>query len=127
MNTPDISYEYVNMIVGTLPGQRYEWYTNSNFNEVKRNVLSELDKSDKALGFYNTRSHPVLLQQLAMYNLAVMFIGLIFDVLLIIFVIVATLLVFSLLLISVESKTFENGVLRLVGLNKLGQAGMILT
>ena len=55
-----------------------------------------------------------------MYNLAVMFIGLIFDVLLIIFVIVATLLVFSLLLISVESKTFENGVLRLVGLNKLG-------
>lgn len=120
MNTPDISYEYINMIVGTLPGQRYEWYTNSNFNEVKRNVLSELDKSDKDLGFYNTRSHPVLLQQLAMYNLAVMFIGLIFDVLLIIFVVVATLLVFSLLLISVESKTFENGVLRLVGLNKQG-------
>ena len=45
-----------------------------------------------------------------------MFIGLIFDVLLIIFVVVAILLVYSLLLISVETKSFEFGVMRLVGL-----------
>ena len=90
-------------------------------------MLEQIDKSDLDLGFFNVNSHPVLLQQLAIYNMAVLFVGLIFDVTLIIFVIVATLLVFSLLLISVESKTFENGVLRLVGLNKLGQTGMILT
>ena len=127
MNTPDISYEYSTLMVGTLPGQRYEWYTDSNFLEVKRKVVEQIDKSDIDLGFFNVKSHPALLQELMIYNVAVMFVGLIFDVLLMIFVIVATLLVFSLLLISVESKTFENGVLRLVGLNKLGQTGMILT
>ena len=56
-----------------------------------------------------------------------MFIGLIFDVLLLIFVIVACLLIYSLLLISVETKTFEIGVMRLVGLTKGGFIGMILT
>ena len=56
-----------------------------------------------------------------------MFLGLLFDVLLIIFITVATLLVYSLLLISVESKAFEFGVMRLVGLTQLGFAGMIFT
>ena len=56
-----------------------------------------------------------------------MFIGLIYNVLLIIFIVVSILLVFSLLLISVESKSFEFGVMRLVGLTKLGFVGLILT
>ena len=56
-----------------------------------------------------------------------MFIGLIFDVLLMIFVVVACLLIYSLLLISVETKTFEIGVMRLVGLTKTGFIGMIMT
>ena len=55
-----------------------------------------------------------------------MFISLIFDVLLIMFIGVAVLLIYSLLLISVETKTFEIGVMRLVGLSKKGFMGMIL-
>lgn len=64
---------------------------------------------------------------MAPYSYAVLFIGLIFDILLIIFVVVAILLIYSLLLISVETKTFEFGVMRLVGLTKMGFVGMILT
>lgn len=56
-----------------------------------------------------------------------MFIGLIFDVLLFIFVVVACLLIYSLLLISVETKSFEIGVMRLVGLTKAGFIGLVLT
>lgn len=56
-----------------------------------------------------------------------MFIGLIFDILLIIFFVVAILLIYSLLMISVETKTFDFGVMRLVGLTKVGFVGMILT
>ena len=62
-----------------------------------------------------------------LYSYAILFIGLIFDVLLIIFVVVACLLIYSLLLISVETKTFEIGVMRLVGLTKGGFVGLILT
>ena len=45
----------------------------------------------------------------------------------IIFVVVAILLIYSLLLISVETKTFEIGVMRLVGLTKGGFIAMVLT
>ena len=115
------------MLVGTLPGQRYQFYTDSNFNRIKQNVLAELDQINEALGFFNINSDPLLLQGLATYDFAVMFIGLIFDILLIIFVVVSILLVYSLLLISVETKTFEFGVMRLVGLTKRGFVAMILT
>ena len=58
---------------------------------------------------------------------AIMFIGLIFDILLLMFIIVAVLLIYSLLLISVETKTFEIGVMRLVGLSKRGFVALVFT
>ena len=61
------------------------------------------------------------------YSYAVLFIGLIFDILLLIFVVVSCLLIYSLLLISVETKTFEIGVMRLIGLTKLGFVGLVMT
>ena len=54
---------------------------------------------------------------------AILFIGLIFDILLIMFIVVAILLIYSLLLISVETKTFEIGVMRLLGLVLLNWLG----
>ena len=59
--------------------------------------------------------------------IAVMFIGLIFDILMIIFAVVSVLLIRALLLISVETKMFEIGVMHLVGPIKVGFVGMILT
>ena len=57
----------------------------------------------------------------------ILFIGLIFDILLIMFIVVAVLLIYSLLMISVETKTHETGIMRLVGLSKKGFVAMILT
>ena len=33
--TPNLSLQYINVLVGTLPVQRYDWYTNSNFKKLK--------------------------------------------------------------------------------------------
>ena len=82
---------------------------------------------NEALGFFNIHAYPDLEYYLEKFDYAEMFIGLIFNVLLLIFVVVAILLIFSLLMISVETKGFEFGVMRLVGLTKLGFVSMILT
>ena len=58
---------------------------------------------------------------------ALLAIGLVFKILLLIFIVVSVLLIYSLLLISVETKTFEIGVMRLMGLSKFGFVGLILT
>ena len=68
-----------------------------------------------------------LLFQMSIYSYAVLFIGLIFDILLIMFIIVAILLIYSLLMITVETKAFEIGVMRLVGLSKSSFVAMIFT
>ena len=79
------------------------------------------------MGLFNIGTNMSLMFAMQNYSYAVLFIGIIFDVLLIIFIIVACLLIYSLLLISVETKTFEIGVMRLVGLTKGGFIGMIMT
>lgn len=52
--------------------------------------------------------------------------GLIFDIIILLFVIIAILLIYSLLMISVETKTLEMGVIRMVGLSKFGITSMVL-
>lgn len=52
--------------------------------------------------------------------------GLIFDIIIMLFIILSVLLIYSLLMISVESKTFEFGVMRMVGLNQTGIVSMIV-
>jgi ABC-type antimicrobial peptide transport system permease subunit len=54
------------------------------------------------------------------YSAAVLFMGLIFDLIVTLFVVIAVLLIYSLLMVSVETKTFQVGVLRMVGMTKIG-------
>ena len=57
---------------------------------------------------------------------AILFLGLIFEIIILMFVVLSILLIYSLLLISVESKTFEFGVMRMIGLSKTGIVSMIM-
>ena len=56
---------------------------------------------------------------------ATLMIGLIFDIMLILFVTISVLLIYSLLMINIETKTFEIGVMRMTGLSKGGFIAMI--
>lgn len=53
-------------------------------------------------------------------------IGLVFNIMLIMFIIISVLLIYSLLSITIQTKTFEFGVMRLVGLSKSGFVVMIM-
>lgn len=55
-----------------------------------------------------------------------MFLGLIFDLIVLLLIIISVLLIYSLLLISVETKSFDIGVQRMVGLSKGGLITMVL-
>jgi len=52
--------------------------------------------------------------------------SLIFDIIILLFAIISILLIYSLLMISVESKSFEIGVMRMMGLSKSGLILMIV-
>ena len=126
-SVPDLSYHFAGQIVANMPSPRYHAYENSNFQDIQDDVLDYLYPITEHLGPYDIGTDLSLLRSMQTYSQAVLFIGLIFDVLLLIFVTVSCLLIYSLLLISVETKTFEIGVMRLVGLTKCGFISMILT
>lgn len=67
-----------------------------------------------------------LLYEMQILSFAILLLGLIFDIILILLVIVSILLIYSLLMITVEHKTFDSGIMRLVGLTKAGYVASIL-
>ena len=60
------------------------------------------------------------------YSQALILLSLIFSIITILFVTISTLLVYSLLMISMETKNFDNAVMRLAGLSKYKITGIIL-
>jgi len=78
------------------------------------------------LGFYPITANLNILEDMEHYSAAVLFMGLIFDIIILLFVIIAVLLIHSLLMISVETKTFEIGVMRIIGLSKSGIIVMVI-
>jgi ABC-type antimicrobial peptide transport system permease subunit len=52
--------------------------------------------------------------------------SLLFGVIIIMFIVISILLIYSLLMISVETKEFQTGVLRLIGMSKLNCISMII-
>ena len=79
------------------------------------------------MGFYQVNTEYALLESMRQSESMLLSIGLVFKILLLIFIIVSVLLIYSLLMISVETKTFEIGVMRLLGLSTAGFVGLVLT
>jgi ABC-type antimicrobial peptide transport system permease subunit len=67
-----------------------------------------------------------LLEYMKLSSVASLLLGLLFGIIIILFVVISVLLIYSLLMVSVEHKTYENGVLRLIGLSKSNCIAMIL-
>lgn len=58
-----------------------------------------------------------LLLEMSVLSYGVLLLGIVFDVVIILFVTISVLLIYSILMVSVEAKNFENGVLRMVGIS----------
>lgn len=125
-NNPTLLQQYADMLMYTLPSPRYKWYQPSNFQKIQDQVTVQTNKAMTNLGFYEYRSEMSLMKSMKLSSAASLLLGLLFGIIVILFVVISILLIYSLLMISVETKTFENGVLRLVGLSKANCISMIL-
>jgi ABC-type antimicrobial peptide transport system permease subunit len=109
----------------TLPSPRYKWYEPSNYQKIQDSVTAETNKVTEKLGFYQPRTYLGLLDTVKLASAATMMIGLVLGIVVVLFIIISVLLIYSLLMISVETKTFETGVMRMLGLSKWQTISMI--
>ena len=119
--------QFASQLVMTLPEPRIDYYSSPDFSKIKAGVLGQTNKVVKALGLFPISTETGLLEMMNLYSFALLFIGLVFNILIIMFVIISILLIYSLLMITTETKTFDTGIMRLLGLSSTGFVVMILT
>jgi ABC-type antimicrobial peptide transport system permease subunit len=66
-----------------------------------------------------------VLQMMQEFSIGILFFHLIFNIVELIFILISILLIYSLLLIRLETKTLEIGIMRMVGTSKSGLVLMI--
>jgi len=120
------AYQLSDFMMMTLPKPRVAFYQSNNYFEIQRGVTNYANEVIDALGFFPVRMQMPVLKQMQVFSNAILILGLIFDIIILLFIILSVLLIYSLLMISVESKTFEFGVMRMVGLSKSGIINMII-
>lgn len=59
------------------------------------------------------------------FNYSTLLLGLVFNIILLVFIVISVLLIYSLLMIGVETKTLETGIMRMLGTNKPGLVTMV--
>ena len=88
-------------------------------------ILDDVEKIVSKLGTYPVHASFDLLNEMHLFSAAVLLISLVFDIMLIMFIMISVLLIYSLLMITIETKTFDIGVMRMVGLSSKGFVAMI--
>jgi hypothetical protein len=119
-------YHLVQSVVFNYPpSERWAVYTDSNTDRVNRKIVTYGADLAYILGFNQlTIDTPVLvsMNKLRLFNL---FLGLILNVIIFILLFLSVLLIYSLLMVSVETRTFEMGILRMVGMSRIGIIHML--
>jgi ABC-type antimicrobial peptide transport system permease subunit len=113
------------LLMMTLPGDRDSYYQDSDVAVIRGNVYAYTDEISEALGFFPLTANNAVLDEMTLFNFALLFIGLIFDIVIILFVMISVLLIYSLLMITTETKTFDIGIMRLIGLSSSGFVAMV--
>ena len=118
-------YYYAPQIVINMPN-RISLYLDTNYDKIQQIITKQASLISERLGIYPFRMELSVLGELFPLRFSSMFLGVILNMILFILFLLSVILLYSLLLVSVETKTFDMGVVRVLGLNKIGVILMIL-
>jgi len=81
-------------------------------------VSEHLSFAEDSLGYFPINIDAFILQDMKLLEISITFLQLIFNLIMLLLSSISVLLVYSLLMFSVESKSFDLGVMRMLGLSK---------
>jgi ABC-type antimicrobial peptide transport system permease subunit len=112
--------EYIDFVIFTFPSPRIETYNNADYQDLLSHVIKEITEIVSKLGYHPVSVTMPILEILQEFNLAILFMSLIFLMVLSLFVVISVILIYSLLMVSVQRKSTDIGITRLIGQNKKG-------
>ena len=84
-NGTKLIYELADYFVFTLPAPRVNWYQSNDYLSIQKTITGYSNEIIETLGFFNVKIHLEILGALELYSFATMFLGLIFDLILLLF------------------------------------------
>ena len=108
-----------------MPKPREQHYQD-DFNKMRRKITSQLVEVEEFLGDYPVTIGSDILNKILILETGIHIVTLIFNMVKLLFVVISVVIIYSLLMVSIESKTFEIAVQRMVGLNKTGIIQLII-
>ncbi|KAG5493940.1 hypothetical protein JKF63_01772 [Porcisia hertigi] len=108
------------------PKFRLRAYSSTSYNTIRRNVLEWTSKLLSPVGFMQLNRATVHLSGLYHTRLLGVFLGLVVSIILLALGFLSTVLIYSLLTVGIETKTYELGIHRMVGFTKENLVMMVL-
>lgn len=105
---------------------RIQEYNKNDYINIQNMVLEFGSLIAYFVGYDQIMSELPILVYLRATRFFSLFIGLIINIVVTILTILSIILIYSLLLTNVENRTFETGVLRMIGMQKIGIIQMVL-
>lgn len=109
-----------------FPPPRLEAYMTHDYGRLKKKVLSFVGRLSALLGYDKVDVSLTLLRELEQLRVVSMFLSLIINVIVTALSGLLILLIYSLLIVSVETRTFDLGVQRMLGLTRAGVVKLLV-
>lgn len=118
--------DYSSMVLLNMPPPRLAAYDSNNYDTIQGAVSKWGGVALYRIGFNQVDSVMPLLTSMRNTRFFSLFLGLIIAMVVGILTMLSTILIYSLLMVSVETRTFELGVLRMIGMRRLDLVQMVL-
>jgi len=117
--------DYSEQIIFNLKN-RNQVYLDSNFDNVQVSLVKFASVISKELGVFPYEMELPVYENLYPMRFGALFLGVSLKIIIAVLFLLSIIVIYNLLLVTVETKTFEFGVIRMLGLNKIGVAELIL-
>eukprot|EP01133_Synstelium_polycarpum_P002551 gene2551-2924_t len=119
-------YEFAQSAIINLPPSRLAPYTQSNQDTILKEIIKFSSRILYKIGFNQLDPWLPVMNELSDNRFVALFLGLILNVIIFILLFLSILLIYSLLMIDVETRTFEMGVMRMIGTTRAGIVQLML-
>lgn len=110
-------YKYAQEVYFNLPPPRLIQYNKNDYVQIQNMVTKFAAQLFYYIGFDQIDTKFPILGYLRTARFISLFVGLIVNIIILILCVLSVILIYSLLMINVENRSFELGVLRMIGLN----------
>eukprot|EP01119_Soliformovum_irregulare_P000013 TRINITY_DN10013_c0_g1_i2.p1 TRINITY_DN10013_c0_g1~~TRINITY_DN10013_c0_g1_i2.p1 ORF type:complete len:909 (+),score=248.09 TRINITY_DN10013_c0_g1_i2:3-2729(+) len=110
-------YQYASQIVWNLPDPRVEVYIDSSYDSISEKLIGFSSDILYRIGFIDLRPELPILQSMAQTAPIGVILGLLLNVIVSILCILSIMMIYSLMSINIQRKSFDIGILRSLGIS----------